>query len=147
MSGKSPAQLLPYGPNFLWVDEVIDADSAAIRTRKWYAAEIPALQSHFEHGPWIVPGVLLIEQVAQSACLAGLLPTIGIAEGDASVASTQFVLGQVKARFHARAQVPCSVLAEVDLRMGRRMMGFRGRLLIDGTLIAEVSGMAVRAPR
>ena len=146
MSGESPAQLLPYGPHFLWVDEVVDADSAGIRTRKFYAAEVPALQSHFEGGPWIVPGVLLIEQVAQSACLAGLLQAHATAREDVAAAGAQFVLGQVKARFHARAHVPCNVLAEVDLRMGRRMIGFRGRLSIDGTLVAEVSGMAMRAP-
>lgn len=147
MSGASPVQLLPYGPHFRWVDEIIDADGASIRTRKCYAADVLVLQSHFEHGPWIVPGVLLIEQVAQSACLAGLLPAHGKAGVDAGAAGAQFVLGQVKARFHARAHVPCSVLAEVDLRMGRRTIGFRGRLSIDGALIAEVSGMAMRAPR
>ena len=148
MSGALPTQLLPYGPHFLWVDEVIDADGAGagIRTRKWYSAEVPALQSHFEHGPWLVPGVLLIEQVAQSACLAGLLAAHGQTGVDAGAAGAQFVLGQVKARFHAPANVPCSVLAEVDLRIGRRMIGFRGRLSIDGALIAEVSGMAMRAP-
>ncbi len=146
MSVASPSQLLPYGPHFVWVDEVIDANGVGIRTKKRYAAELPVLQSHFEHGPWIVPGVLLIEQVAQSACLAGLLQAHEVGM-DAGATGAQFVLGQVKARFYAPAYVPCSVLAELDLRMGRRMIGFRGQLSINGALIAKVSGMAMRAPR
>jgi 3-hydroxymyristoyl/3-hydroxydecanoyl-(acyl carrier protein) dehydratase len=146
MNPLNLGRLLPYGPDFLWVDEVLDVGPQQIRTRTFYSPDKPILQSHFLNGPAIVPGVILIEQVAQSACLAGRLAA-GAGEqqaDDTPAAAVEFALGQVKARFLSPAKAPCELIADVTLRIGNRSIGFRGKLFHGDTVIAEVNGLAVR---
>lgn len=142
MNPLSPTDLLPYGPDFLWVDDVLEARDDGIVTRKRYTTDSLLLRSHVFDGICIVPGVILVEQVAQSACLAGLLAAA--MRGEAPERAPRFVIGRVKAKFMAPAQAPCTVQAEIELRPGRRAIGFSGRLTNGTTPLAQVSGIAVQ---
>jgi 3-hydroxymyristoyl/3-hydroxydecanoyl-(acyl carrier protein) dehydratase len=88
-----PLSRLPHGPSFRFVDRVLEwAPGTRVVALKNVTCGEPHLQDHFPGNP-IVPGVLLIEAMAQTAGL--LLP-----EGSSAV------LAQVKDARFRRPVVP-----------------------------------------
>jgi 3-hydroxyacyl-[acyl-carrier-protein] dehydratase len=57
-------QALPYGPGFLFVDQIIRVDEHSIEGTFEFKADSPWYRDHFPASP-ITPGVLLIECMAQ----------------------------------------------------------------------------------
>ncbi len=103
------AQLVPFGPAWLMVDEVSALMPNRIQTRKLLAADDPYIAGHFARGPTILPGVLLIEFVSQSAYLHGVLsaPATGAAEPR--------LLARCNASFLSPARAGEALTADVEL--------------------------------
>ena len=67
-STQNPIDLLPHRPPFLFVDEVLHLDGHSIEASRRVPVDEPWSEAHFPDRP-IVPGVLLIEGMAQTAGL------------------------------------------------------------------------------
>lgn len=63
------ADLLPHRSPFVFVDKIIQADGKGVTTSKIFADDEEYFNGHFPGNP-IVPGVLLIENMAQTAGIA-----------------------------------------------------------------------------
>jgi 3-hydroxymyristoyl/3-hydroxydecanoyl-(acyl carrier protein) dehydratase len=113
--------LVPYGGEFLFVDEVLDYNECGIETSKFFSASNAALKAHFANGPKIIPGVLLIEQVCQSALIWGALMR-------PDVAGRPFYLGQVRATFHLPLQADSLTHASITIVELRTAFGIDGKV-------------------
>ena len=133
--------LLPHRYPMLLVDRVLDYEAGNfIKGVKNVSANEPFFQGHFPQYP-VMPGVLVVEAMAQ---LAGLLTFLSkLARTDGS----QLVLfaGIDKARFK-RQVVPGDVLA-LDAKLERAVQGIgrfhcsasvEGQLVCDAMLLAAV---------
>jgi 3-hydroxyacyl-[acyl-carrier-protein] dehydratase len=127
-------QLLPHRYPFLMVDRIVDIDSdnSAVGIKAVTANE-PHFQGHFPGRP-VMPGVLLIEGIAQTAgaiCSAMLAET-----GDQPRAVYFMSIDQAKFR---RPVLP-GVTVEFHVRKLRRrgeVWKFAGEARVDGHKVAE----------
>lgn len=134
--------LLPVSYPFLMIDRVLAWEAGTrIVTRKCVTGGESYFQGHFTKGPAVVPGVLLVEAIAQSALLLGLLG------GEASTEGTTHMLAEAKAVFRASARPGDVIEFEVSVGEGYgAARSYTGVGRVDGRLIvkAELLGVAVR---
>jgi hypothetical protein len=100
----------------------------------------PEITAHFLRGPKLVPGILITEQVAQSALL------LAIIEGY-HTSGKPLMLGQFRCEIMRPAQVPCTVVADTEVDavvVGK--IGFRAKCSVNGDLVAKVRGIAAAMP-
>jgi len=133
---------LPHRYPFLLVDRIVEArgDEYGVGVKNVTVNE-PQFQGHFPGRP-VMPGVLLIEAMAQTAgalCVAS--------QADTATPSVVYLMTIDKAKFR-KPVVPGD---QVRLHMTRiakkrNMWWFRGEAKVDGALVceAEVSAMLVR---
>ena len=133
---------LPHRYPFLLVDRIVDAraDEYGVGIKNVTVNE-PQFQGHFPGRP-VMPGVLLIEAMAQTA---GALCVASQEEGGAP--SVVYLMTIDKAKFR-KPVVPGDQLRIYMTRIAkkRNMWWFRGEAKVDGRLEceAEVSAMLVR---
>ena len=129
-------ELLPHRHPMLMVDRVTEVGEDYIVGEKLIAANEPMLQGHFPDRP-IMPGVLIIEAVAQ---LAGLWELIQHPENRGRGLA---LLGVDRARFR-RPAVPGDVLRlEAHyVRRRRDVIQFVGSASVDGEKAADVNILA-----
>lgn len=142
MSGlPRPEDLLPHRPPFLLVDEITALEPGRSAAGRWrLTGDEPFFAGHFPGRP-TVPGVLMVEALAQVGAVAvladprftGRLPLFG---------------GLDRARFR-RQVVPGEVLdLEVELgRLSARAGTGTGRASVGGQLACEAALLFVVAPR
>jgi 3-hydroxyacyl-[acyl-carrier-protein] dehydratase len=121
-----PASLLPHGLSFRFVDRVLElVPGERVIALKNVTANDPHLQDHFPGNP-LMPGVLLVESMAQTAGL--LLP-----EGSSAF------LAQIKeARFRAPVIPGDQIRIEAVRRGGLSdLHRFEVAALVNGTPAAE----------
>lgn len=140
--------LLPHRYPLLLVDRVLDYEAGKfIKGIKNVSANEPFFQGHFPQYP-VMPGVLVIEAMAQLACLLTFLSKLARTDG------TQLVLfaGIDKARFK-RQVVPGDVLA-LEATLERAVQGVgrlrcsarvEGQLVCEAMLLAAVRDVPVAA--
>jgi len=140
MESSDPAFRLPYGPDFLFIDRVVDLSRPdRIVTQTHFQASARILRSHFSKGPTVVPGVLLIEMASQSALLCGQLLGL-VPEG------SLLLLGNVKAMFLRMAPGDAWVTAHVKIDNPAGGFFYKCELFCEDDLICKVQGTGVFAP-
>lgn len=87
--------ILPHKDPFLFVDEVVDIDNNALTAVKYVRPDEYFFTGHFPGNP-VMPGVLILEAMAQAAILLYAVAKPGIAEQHPT-----YYLGTTKAEFLA----------------------------------------------
>ena len=133
---KDSIELLPHGPSARMISKVLEHQTGQIKVIKHWQQDDLHISDHFNGGPYIVPGVLLAEEVAQSALLLAIL--------DGLIADTElFILGNLRCDFLAQAISPCSVVAVTIITgCARGFVGFQGECHVGNTLVARIKGTA-----
>ncbi len=124
---------IPHRYPFLLVDrvEVMEEDKRAIGT-KMVTINEPFFNGHFPEQP-IMPGVLILEALAQAACVM-LLSKGG---GSATAGKLALFMGISEAKFRAPVLPGMVLKLHIEvLRLGRAGK-FRGEAFVDGKLAAE----------
>ncbi|MDR2094103.1 MAG: 3-hydroxyacyl-ACP dehydratase FabZ [Treponema sp.] len=132
--------LLPHREPFLFVDEIISADEKLIRARHVFSEREFFFKGHFPLYP-VVPGVILIETMAQSGG-AGLRKQGIIGE------KALFFLATVdKVKFRRQVRPGEEVRSEIEnLRVSPRMIKQAGKAFVGGELAAEAEWMCLVQP-
>ena len=133
-------RLLPHRYPFLLVDRVIELDDDKIVALKNVTINEPFFQGHFPGHP-IMPGVLLIEAMAQAGgilALRNIMRTDGAAAGRA-----MYFMGIDKAKFRKPVVPGDQVRLEVvPLRKGGAIWKLAGKAIVDGAVVAEAEFLA-----
>lgn len=130
--------VLPHRYPFLLVDRVDDLGPAKIVARKLVSANEPFFAGHFPGRP-IMPGVLIIEALAQAGALLAA-PLVGFDPARQGI----FFMAIDKVKFR-KPVVPgdALVLEVVPLRKGGSVWKMRGEAKVDGEVVAEAEFVAV----
>lgn len=133
--------MLPHRYPFLLVDRVLEADAEKALTLKNVTINEPFFTGHFPGLP-IMPGVLILEALAQSAAILALEKSGG--------RPTLFMLtGVDKVRFRRRVVPGDQLRMEVRLlKHHHPLWKMRAEARVDGELAAEaeLSAMEAREP-
>jgi beta-hydroxyacyl-ACP dehydratase FabZ len=128
--------VLPHRYPFLLIDKVVELNiDESIKAIKNVTMNEPFFQGHFPGHP-VMPGVLIVEAMAQAGCFLALKST-------GKLDQIIFFMGIDKARFR-RQVIPGDVL-ELNLVVTRRRTSvwlFKGEAHVDGKLVASAELMA-----
>jgi 3-hydroxyacyl-[acyl-carrier-protein] dehydratase len=129
--------LLPHRAPFLFVDELVQLDKEKIVARHVFTDKEFFFSGHFPQYP-VVPGVILIETMAQSGG-AGLRK-LGVLGGDAL-----FFLASVdKVKFRRQVRPGEEVRSEiVNLRVSAKMIKQSGKAYVGDELAVEAEWMCL----
>jgi 3-hydroxyacyl-[acyl-carrier-protein] dehydratase len=130
-------ELLPHRSPFLFVDEIISADKERISARHTFTEKEFFFAGHFPGYP-VVPGVILVETMAQSGG-AGLRK-LGILGGDAL-----FFLASVdKVKFRRQVRPGEELRSEIEnLRISPQMIKQAGKAYVGDELAAEAEWLCL----
>lgn len=127
-------QLIPHRNPFLFVDELLEVSPEKIRGVRHFTAERDAFfQGHFPEYP-IVPGVVLVEAMAQ--CGGAGLSKLG-----SFPAGSLFLLARIEnAKFRRPVRPGDRVVFEINNEMvSPKMIKQSGKLTVENELAAEGS--------
>ncbi|MEM8948345.1 MAG: 3-hydroxyacyl-ACP dehydratase FabZ [Pseudomonadota bacterium] len=126
-------RMIPHRYPFLMIDKVTDivAETSAVGVKNVSANE-PHFEGHFPSRP-IMPGVLIIEAMAQTAAVL-VVATLG----EEAAGKLVYFMTIDHARFR-KPVVPGDQLQLAVVKEQRRlgMWKFKGRATVDGQLVAE----------
>jgi len=129
--------LLPHREPFLFVDEIVEADNEKIIARKVFSEGEYFFKGHFPGYP-VVPGVILVETMAQSG-------GAGLRKLGALGADGLFFFATVdKVKFRRQVRPGDEVRSEIEnLRVSSRMIKQRGKAYVGDELAAEAEWMCL----
>ena len=130
---------LPHRYPFLLVDRVIEFErDKRIKALKNVTINEPFFEGHFPHRP-VMPGVLMIEAMAQAAALLSF-ETLGIQSLDEN--TVYYFAGIDNARFKRPVEPGDQLILEVELdRQKAGIFKFRGKAFVGAELAAEADLM------
>jgi 3-hydroxyacyl-[acyl-carrier-protein] dehydratase len=133
---------LPHRYPFLLVDNILElTPGEGIVGIKNVTYNEPFFGGHFPNFP-VMPGVLIIEAMAQVAGIFGL-DTLGLRAGDADADTKIFFLSIDKARFRRPVRPGDTLVMTMKLLNHRRnIWKFSGRAEVDGVLACDADMMA-----
>jgi beta-hydroxyacyl-ACP dehydratase FabZ len=136
LSSEQIERLLPHRAPMLLVDRVLSIGETEIVGTKLVSASEPFFQGHFPGRP-IMPGVLILEALAQLAC-------IGLVYRDPSRRGLVPVLAGIdKARFRRLAEPGDLLVLSVRVDRERtRLVRLEGRAEVDGETVASAAFLA-----
>ena len=126
-------KMIPHRYPFLMIDRVIDlrVDEGAVGVKNVSINE-PHFQGHFPRQP-VMPGVLIIEAMAQTAAVL----VVETLEGEAAGKLVYFMTIE-EGRFRRPVFPGDTLMVHVTkLRNRRNVWKFRGEARVEGTLMAE----------
>lgn len=126
-----PSEIIPHRPPFLFVDEIVSLTPGERATGRWHlTGEEDFFAGHFPGRPTL-PGVLMIESIAQLGAVAVL--------ADGAHAGKLALFGGVDGVRFRRQVEPGEVLdLEIELgRMSARAGRGHGRASVDGETACE----------
>jgi beta-hydroxyacyl-ACP dehydratase FabZ len=131
-------RILPHRYPFLLVDRILSVElGKRIVGMKNVSINEPFFQGHFP-GRSIMPGVLIIEAMAQ---VGGILALLSTPEnlGNPSI----FLLGADKVRFRKPVVPGDQLIMELEiLRSGKKFWKMQGKALVNQVLVTEAELMA-----
>ena len=136
---------LPHRYPMLLIDRVLEmVPGKSIVAIKNVSMNEPFFTGHFPHHP-VMPGVLIIEAMAQAAALFSFEDDSGVNPADKKIA--YYLVGVDGARFRRPVlpgdQLRIEVVAE---RISRTICKYSGKATVDGQVAAEAKLMcAIRA--
>jgi 3-hydroxyacyl-[acyl-carrier-protein] dehydratase len=146
IESKEIMRILPHAYPFLLVDRILEVEPGKrIVGIKNVTYNEPFFPGHFPGQP-IMPGVLIVEAMAQTA---GILAFITMAEGGQEKAGEHqkkpvFFLGIDNARFRKPVIPGDQLRFEIEVtRQRQSFWGFKGKALVDGKLVAEADLLAM----
>ena len=129
--------LLPHREPFLFVDEIVEASNERIIAKRVFTEKDFFFTGHFPEYP-VVPGVILIETMAQSGG-AGLRK-LGVLGAD----SLFFLASVDKVKFRRQVRPGDEVRSEIEnLRVSPRMIKQSGKAYVDDELAAEAEWLCL----
>ena len=135
---RAVMEVLPHRDPMLFIDRVLAADALSLHAQTRVDPHWPVFQGHFPDFP-IMPGVLLIETIAQAGSL--ILGLKGAVEDGSFVGFT----GVEQAKFR-RAVMPDDMM-DIHVNLVRERRGFfkfEGKIHIQTELAAEVNFAAAQ---
>ena len=129
--------LLPHRKPFLFVDEIVEADEKKIVARHVFTEHEFFFRGHFPEYP-VVPGVILVETMAQSGGAA--LRKLGVTAADGL-----FFLATVdKVKFRRQVRPGDEVRSEIkNIRVSPKMIKQSGKAFVGNELAAEAEWMCL----
>lgn len=130
---------LPHRYPFLLVDRVLEVEKGKrIKALKNVTINEPFFEGHFPHRP-VMPGVLMIEAMAQAAALLSF-ETLGIQSLDEN--TVYYFAGIDNARFKRPVEPGDQLILEVELdRQKAGIFKFHGKAFVGAELAAEADLM------
>ncbi|MBL7073045.1 MAG: 3-hydroxyacyl-ACP dehydratase FabZ [Candidatus Omnitrophica bacterium] len=140
LAKRDIADVLPHRPPFVFVDKIVHAEGKVVTTSKIFAKDEEYFKGHFPGNP-IVPGVLLIESMAQTAGIAAL-NAIGEFEKSKGEAAMFYLSRVVDVKFKVPVLPDEEVMAtaEVIMSFGNLVKVFvkskvAGKIVAEGEMI------------
>jgi beta-hydroxyacyl-ACP dehydratase FabZ len=123
--------IIPHRYPFLLVDkvEVTEEDKKAVGT-KCVTINEPFFQGHFPGHP-IMPGVLILEALAQTACV------LMLSKGGIGGNKIAYFMGIDGAKFRQPVRPGAVLKLHVEILRSGRVGKFRGEAFVDGQLTTE----------
>jgi len=130
-------KLLPHRDPFLFVDEIVEASEEKIVAKRVFTQNEYFFKGHFPDYP-VVPGVILVETMAQSGG-AGLRK-IGVIGADGLF----FFATVDKVKFRRQVRPGDELRCEIEnLRISPKMIKQRGKAYVGDELAAEAEWMCL----
>jgi 3-hydroxyacyl-[acyl-carrier-protein] dehydratase len=136
---KEIMNILPHAYPFLLVDRILEMEPGKrVVGIKNVTYNEPFFPGHFPGRP-IMPGVLIVESMAQTA---GLLVFNSLPEEDRK--KPVYFLGIDNVRFRKPVTPGDQLRLELEITRHRQSIwGFKGKALVDGKLVAEAELLAM----
>lgn len=144
VSGTDIEAILPHRAPFLFVDEAENLPDGSIRARHLFRPEEPFFAGHFPGYP-VVPGVLLVETLAQAGGVGAMLTAREVG-GTADAGLTFFLATVNNVKF--RRQVRPGEVFDMEittLRSSPRLIKQAGKGFVAGEIAVEAEWLCIGA--